>query len=50
MFAATGNHVEALHRSTIGGLQLGDLAAGAWRPLDADEIAQIFESSEPART
>jgi 16S rRNA pseudouridine516 synthase len=50
MFAATGNHVEALHRSTIGGLQLGDLAAGAWRPLDADEIAQIFESSELART
>jgi 16S rRNA pseudouridine516 synthase len=50
MFAATGNHVEALHRSTIGGLQLGDLAAGAWRALDGDEIAQIFESSESART
>ena len=42
MFAAVGNHVVALHREGIGGLQLGDLAAGAWRPLAADEIARIF--------
>ncbi|GGA06401.1 pseudouridine synthase [Dyella caseinilytica] len=50
MFAATGNHVEALHRSAVGGLELGELAAGTWRPLDASEIAQIFESTEPVRT
>ena len=37
MFAAAGNHVEALHRSRFGGLELGDLAAGAWRLLQADE-------------
>lgn len=42
MFAAVGNHVVVLHREGIGGLQLGDLAAGAWRPLAADEIARIF--------
>jgi len=37
MFAAAGNHVEALHRSRFGGLDLGDLTAGAWRLLQADE-------------
>ncbi len=31
MFAAVGNHVEALHRSRIGGLTLGDLSYGEWR-------------------
>jgi 16S rRNA pseudouridine516 synthase len=50
MFAATGNHVDALHRSAVGRLSLGDLAPGAWRPLDASETAQIFESHEPAPT
>jgi 16S rRNA pseudouridine516 synthase len=50
MFAATANHVDVLHRSVIGGLQLGELAPGAWRPLDASEIARIFESNEPTRT
>ena len=47
MFAAVGNHVVALHREGIGALQLGDLAAGAWRPLAADEIARIF-AADPA--
>jgi len=42
MFAATGNHVETLHRSAVGGLHLGDLAPGAWRLLDAAEIERIF--------
>ena len=37
MFAAVGNHVEALHRSEIGGLALGDLPAGRWRALAAPE-------------
>lgn len=42
MFAAVGNHVEALHRSHVGGLGLGDLPAGQWRLLDAGDIAQVF--------
>lgn len=49
MFAATGNHVETLERIAVGGLQLDSLAAGAWRQLDASDIAKIFESTEPAR-
>lgn len=44
MFAAVGNHVEALHRETLGGLTLPeDLAAGQWRLLGPDEIARIFQ-------
>lgn len=44
MFAATGNHVEALHRQTLGGLALpDDLAPGAWRLLDEAEISLIFQ-------
>ena len=42
MFAAVGNHVDALHRSAIGGLALGDLPAGEWRLLGASERAQLF--------
>ena len=45
MFAATGNHVEALHRISLGGLtQPPDLAPGQWRLLDAAGVAAIFES------
>ena len=43
MFAAVGNHVEALHRERIGGLSLPpDLAPGEWRLLDSAEIDAIF--------
>ena len=42
MFAAVGNHVQALHRSRIGGLGLGDLAEGQWRQLDAADLAVLF--------
>jgi len=42
MFAAVGNHVEALHRSQVGGLALGGLPAGRWRPLGEEERAAIF--------
>ena len=41
MFAAAGNHVEALHRSRFGGLELGDLTVGAWRLLQADERSAL---------
>lgn len=42
MFAAVGNHVEALHRSAIGGLALGDLAPAQWRPVDPCECERLL--------
>ncbi|WAJ29641.1 pseudouridine synthase [Antarcticirhabdus aurantiaca] len=43
MFAAAGNHVEALHREQVGGLALpADLEPGAIRRLGEAEIAAIF--------
>ena len=43
MFAAVGNHVEALHRERMGGLVLpDDLAPGAWKLLTPEEIERIF--------
>ncbi|HET6782430.1 MAG TPA: 16S rRNA pseudouridine(516) synthase [Pseudoxanthomonas sp.] len=44
MFAAVGNHVEALHRSRIGGLGLGNLPSGEWRPLDDAARAELFKA------
>ncbi len=41
MFAAAGNHVESLHRSALGSLQLGDLPVGSWRILATDELAEF---------
>lgn len=44
MFAATGNHVEELHRERLGGLSLpDDMAPGQWKLLSDAEIAMIFE-------
>jgi 16S rRNA pseudouridine516 synthase len=42
MFAAVGNHVETLHRSRVGGLELGDLPAGEWRLLGDGDREQLF--------
>ena len=42
MFAALGNHVETLHRSAVGRLELGVLPAGHWRVLDAADRALLF--------
>jgi 16S rRNA pseudouridine516 synthase len=43
MFAAVGNHVTALHRDRIGGLELPEtIEAGDWRPLTPEEQAAIF--------
>ncbi len=43
MFAAVGNHVTALHRDRIGGLTLpDDLAPGAYRVLDKEDLSRIF--------
>lgn len=46
MFAAVGNHVEALHRSQVGGLTLGELALGQWRQLGAADIARLFAAPQ----
>ena len=45
MFAAVGNHVEALHRSRVGGLTLDGLPEGQWRILDADDLRRLFEAT-----
>lgn len=42
MFAATGNHVNALTRIRIGGLGLEGLAEGEWKLLSEEEKARIF--------
>jgi 16S rRNA pseudouridine516 synthase len=42
MFAAVGNHVESLHRHSLGGLGLDGLPAGEWRTLDEADRARIF--------
>ena len=42
MFAAVGNHVEALRRTRIGGLELGTLAPGEWRLLDEADRRALF--------
>jgi 16S rRNA pseudouridine516 synthase len=45
MFAAVGNHVEALHRTQVGGLTLGDLPSGQWRALVDADRALIFSGT-----
>ena len=43
MFAAAGNHVEALHRDRIGGLDLpSDLAPGDYRTMTQADIDAVF--------
>lgn len=46
MFASVGNHVDALHRSRVGGLSLGDLPEGAWRVLDAGDVATLMAAHD----
>ena len=47
MFAAVGNHVETLHRHTLGGLGLGGLPAGQWRLLGEADRATLFSPNVP---
>lgn len=44
MFAAVGNHVEALHRSRMGDLTLGALKPGQWRLLTPSERQDLVKS------
>jgi 16S rRNA pseudouridine516 synthase len=46
MFAAVGNHVETLHRSRVGGLELDGLPAGEWRLLTPADIERLFGRKE----
>ena len=41
MFKAVGNEVVALHRSRIGGLDLGALPEGEWRLLEPSDLEQL---------
>ncbi|MGQ4876950.1 pseudouridine synthase [Billgrantia sp. LNSP4103-1] len=41
MFAAIGNRVTALHRESVGALELGSLALGEWRELSPKEVASF---------
>ena len=45
MFAAVGNHVEALHRSRVGQLGLDGLPEGEWRLLGGDDLARVFATA-----
>lgn len=45
MFAAVGNHVEALHRTQVGGLTLGELPSGQWRALNDADRALVFSGT-----
>jgi 23S rRNA pseudouridine2605 synthase len=42
LFAAIGHEVTSLSRVQFGGLELGRLAPGEWRPLSRDEIRAAF--------
>jgi 16S rRNA pseudouridine516 synthase len=42
MLAAVGNHVVALHRRSIGGLELGGLGPGEWRALTQAELVALL--------
>jgi len=46
MFAAVGNHVQALHRSRVGGLTLDGLPEGQWRILDEGDLRRLFGAGE----
>ena len=49
MFAAVGNHVEALHRGRIGALDLpADLAPGEHRLLGPEDTTALFDTPAPA--
>lgn len=45
MFAAVGNHVQSLHRRSLGAMTLDGLAPGQWRELSATERNAIFQSA-----
>jgi 16S rRNA pseudouridine516 synthase len=49
MFAATGNHVVALRRTSLGTLPLGALPEGSWRVLDLVEREALTSAVRAAK-
>ena len=49
MFDAIAHPVEQLARIRVGGLEIGDLAPGAWRPLAAEEILLLTRGADGER-
>jgi len=47
MIAASGNRVEALHRSEFGAVRLEGLVPGGWRWLSESEAAAVSERRQP---
>src|SRR5690606_28084765 len=44
MFAAVGNHVNALHRDRVGQLALDEtLEPGGWRIASSEDLARVFQ-------
>ena len=41
MLEAVGHPVRSLHRSAYGGVELGELPSGGWRPLSAGELERL---------
>ena len=50
MFAAIGNHVDALHRVSVGGATLGDLPSAEWRVLDGEAVSRLFAKVDQIAT
>ena len=50
MIEAVGSKVLKLVRTGIGGVRIGDLKIGAWRPLTASEIASLTASPTATET
>lgn len=45
MFASINNHVESLHRQSVGNIELDpDLEMGEYRPLTDDEVESVFDT------
>lgn len=49
MFAAVGNHVVALRRTTMASLSLGALPEGAWRVLEEGERGALVSAASAAK-
>ncbi len=49
MFAAMGNHVITLRRTALAALELGSLAEGQWRVLDANETSALVNTARDAK-
>ncbi len=46
MLAAVGFPVERLARVAYGGVELGDLRQGRWRPLNSKEVATLYAATD----